>query len=351
MAPPVAVDLPAPPESEPAPPEPPRAPGATTAPTTAVGAGAALRAEGPSAQRIAAAIEAQKLFESGFRGENTDEVARMMEDILGKLLQQDPRQGGPRIADLLGGRAAIEFAAHRYPEAEKQVRRMLAFARAGRDDMLFMLGMRKTLAAAAFRQSSRSHEVEVMDKLRDELASSPGLGGKAQLEERLLVALLDCIGTGYMLDGLQPQALAKFREARARSETIFEQIEAPSRLVHLAVSAGSRIFPRAGLVAAYTAKGDLEQAAEASDELIPLVGSLVEAGVLPEGHPAREAAEGSIDALRETYAQVQAARKARGEKDLPATLEERLKRKAHQGLEPGVAGPAEPSRPGPFAPR
>lgn len=301
--------------------------------------------------RAAAEERAQEMFEAAFRGDHTDEVADMMESALARLLRQDPREGAPRIADLLGSRAAIEFAAKRYPEAEKQVRRLLDFARLGRDDTLFLVGMRKAIAAAAYRGGSRRHEVQALEKLRGELASSPALGGKAQLEERLVVALLDCMGTAYMFDGLHREAIAKFREARARAEAAFERIEAPSRLMGLAVSASSRIFPRAGLVAVHLARGDYEASVAASDELIPLVGMLVEAGVLPQGHPARGAADGSVDALRHAYARVQAARKAKGETGIPATLEERLRERAKQGLSEEVAGPAEPARAGPFAPR
>jgi hypothetical protein len=305
----------------------------------------------PPEQRAAGERRAQEMFEAAFRGEHTDEVADMMESHFQTLMRQDPRDGAPRIADLLGSRAAIEFAARRYPEAEKQVRRLLDFARLGRDDTLFLVGMRKTLAAAAYRGSSRRHEVDVLSKLKDELGTSPARGGKAQLEERLMVALLDCMGTAYMFDGLHQESVAHFREARGRAEVAYERIEAPSEVVRQMVSASSRIFPRAGLVAAHLARGDYEASAAASDELIPLVGSLVEAGVLPQGHPARLAADGSIEALRHSYAKVQAARKAKGEKDIPATLEERLKRRAAEGMREAEAGPAEPVRPGPFAPR
>lgn len=305
----------------------------------------------PFIARALAEQQAQKMYESAFKGEHTDEVATMMENHLAALMGQDQRVGAPRIADLLGGRAAIEFAAKRYGDGERQLRRLVDFSRLGQDDTLLMVGVRKTLAAAAYQDRTRRHEIKAMEKLKDELSRSEALGSRSQIEERLIVALLDCIGTAYMLDGMQRQAIDSFREAKGRGDAVYVRLKPPSELLREAVSVTCRLFPRAGLVSARLAMGDLEGAADASDQLIPLVGHLIEERVLPKGHPAREASEGAIDALREAYARVQAARIAKGETGIPRTLEERLHGKARKGLSEAEAGPSEPARPGPFAPQ
>lgn len=272
--------------------------------------------------------EIDSLYQQAFRGQRTDEAARDLEFRIAALQQQPYLEAAPQVVELLGGLAGMYFAAHREADAESVLRRLYAYARKGPDDTLLYAGTRKCLAVPAFRRfARRSVEVKVLEKLRRDLEGRARWNTKLMLDERFLVALMDCVGTAHMLDRRGAEALAAYREARARGDAVHASMQAPNSQYHQAATMNCRIFPRCGMISSYLILGEMEAAIEVQEELSPILEELQGARLLASGHPAYQAAEGALRSLKEGYENLQAARKLRGE-DVPLTLEERRARRA-----------------------
>lgn len=275
-----------------------------------------------------------ELYDAAFLGKRTDEAAMDLEVRLAALLQGELMQTAPRVVELYGGLAGMYFAAHRYGDAESVLRRLLRFSQEARNDTLFQAGVRKTLAVPALRSfANRNQEIKVLEKLLRELEADVDWDQEDQLGARFHVALLDCLGTAYMLDGKGPLALRWYQEARQRGLAAYHNTQVEDRIVKEALTLSCRLFPLSGLVSTYLLLDRLEDALEVGDELVLVAGALAEGRLLPAGHPARQTTEGALKVLGEAYARRQEARIAETGAKLPRTLEERRKYRILQSRE------------------
>lgn len=288
----------------------------------------------------ASALEAEairrtnELYDAAFLGRRTDEAARDIEVRIAALLAGKLSQTAPDVVELYGGLAGMYFSANRIADGGAVVRRLFEFCRRSRNDTLLVAGLRKMLAVPALRSfARRTQEIQVLENLLKDFEKEGKWSQPEQLDERLYVALLDCLGTAHMLDRNGDLALRYYQEARTRASAIRENLRVEDPFLREAFTVSCRIFPLSGLVSTYLIMGEMERALAVSDELVQVADALADGRLLPAGHPARMTLEGALQMLGEAYTarQEEAARQT-GAK-LPMTLKERRNWKLYQERE------------------
>jgi len=289
---------------------------------------AAGPAQSPAGEQ--AAREAEALLQAAYRGRRTAEAVRELETQLVAVRKQPVQIGAPATAMMLGTLAGVHFAAGQELEGRAALRRLYHFARRIGDEALFYAGARRCLALPAFQEgATRLEEIEALEALRAELAGDGRWNTPYQAAERFMVALLDCIATGHVLDRRGHAALPLYREARARGALVAQRLQVEDPEQRRLGLVCSRLFPLAGQVSAHLVLGQIETAADLGEELRIALEAYSQGAGLPADHPAREVSEGTLEALEEQYRMVQAARRARGV-DAPRDLAERRRRKQAQ---------------------